>query len=44
MGRLGLIFFVYWKQDDRYTQMKRMIRALVSGTLLEIFFAVPVHL
>ncbi len=38
------VFFVYWEQGDRYTQMGRMIRVLVSGSLLEIFVAIPVHI
>ena len=37
------IFFVYWRQGDRYTQLGRMIRALVAGSLLEALVAVPVH-
>ena len=38
------IFFVYWRQGDRYTQLGRMIRALVAGSLLEAFVAVPIHI
>jgi len=38
-----LIFAVYWRQGDRYTQLGRMIRALVAGSFLEAFVAVPVH-
>ena len=38
------LFFVYWKQGDRYTQMGKMVRGLVVGSLLEMFVAVPVHL
>ncbi len=37
------IFFVYWRQGDRYTQMGKMIRGLVAGSVLEIVVAVPVH-
>ena len=38
-----LIFVAYWRQGDRYTQLGRMIRALVAGSFLEAFVAVPVH-
>ena len=37
------IFFVYWKQGDRYTQLGKMIRGLVAGSVLETVIAVPVH-
>ena len=37
------IFFAYWRQGDRYTQLGKMIRALVAGSLLEVLVAVPVH-
>ena len=30
------IFFIYWKQGDRYTQSGKMIRGLVAGSILEI--------
>ena len=38
------IFFIYWKQGDRYTQSGKMIRGLVAGSILEIIVAVPVHI
>ena len=38
-----IVFFRYWKQGDRYTQMGKMIRGLVAGSLMEILVAVPVH-
>ena len=37
------VFFVYWRWGDRYTQLGKIIRGLVAGSLLEIFVAVPVH-
>ncbi len=37
------IFFVYWREGDRYTRMGKMIRALIAGSILEVFIAVPVH-
>ena len=37
------VFFVYWRQGDRYTAMGKVIRGLVAGSFLEIFVAVPVH-
>jgi hypothetical protein len=39
----AIIFFVYWRQGDRYTQMGKMIRGLIVGSVLEVFIAVPVH-
>jgi hypothetical protein len=42
-GVWAWIFFVYWRQGDRYTQMGKMIRGLVAGSVLEILVAVPVH-
>ncbi len=43
-GVWAWIFFVYWRQGDRYTQLGRMIRALVTGSFLEGLVAVPVHI
>lgn len=40
----ALIFFIYWKQGDRYTQMSKIIRGLVVGSFLEIAVAIPVHI
>lgn len=38
------VFFVYWRQGDRYTQLGRMIRGLVAGSILEALIAIPVHI
>jgi hypothetical protein len=43
-GIWAWIFFVYWKQGDRYTQLGKMIRGLIAGSILEIMVAVPVHI
>ena len=43
-GIWSWIFFVYWRQGDRYTQSGRMIRGLVAGSILEAIIAVPVHI
>ncbi|NBC10458.1 MAG: hypothetical protein GVY24_01820 [Planctomycetes bacterium] len=37
------IFWVYWRQGDRYTQMGRMIRGLVAGSILELLVAAPIQ-
>jgi len=37
------VFWVYWRQGDRYTQLGKILRALVAGSLLEGVVAVPVH-
>ncbi|UCC32218.1 MAG: hypothetical protein JSU86_08030, partial [Phycisphaerales bacterium] len=42
-GVWAWIFFLYWRQGDRYTQLGRMIRGLVAGSLVEALVAVPVH-
>ncbi len=38
------IFFVYWRQGDRYTQLGKIVRALLAGSLLEALVAIPVHI
>lgn len=38
------IFWRYWKQGDRYTQLGKMIRGLIAGSMLEVMIAVPVHI
>lgn len=43
-GIWAWIFFIYWKQGDRYTQSGKMIRGLVAGSILEIMIAVPVQI
>jgi len=43
-GIWAWIFYVYWRQGDRYTQLGKMIRGLVCGSLLEMFVAIPVHI
>ncbi len=42
-GFWAWIFFIYWRQGDRYTQFGKMIRGLIVGSVLEVFIAVPVH-
>lgn len=39
----ALVFFVYWRQGDRYTQLGRMIRGLIAGSILETFIATAVY-
>jgi hypothetical protein len=38
------VFFVYWKQGDRYTQLGKIIRGLIAASILETLIAVPVHI
>lgn len=38
------IFYVYWRQGDRYTQFGKMIRGLVAGSVIEAVVAIPVHI
>jgi hypothetical protein len=42
-GVWAWVFFIYWRQGDRYTQLGKMIRGLIVGSVLEVFIAVPVH-
>ena len=42
-GAWAWIFFAYWRQGDRYTQMGKMVRGLVTGSILEVLVSVPVH-
>jgi len=39
----SIVFCVYWRQGDHYTQMGKMLRGLIAGSILEIMIAVPVH-
>lgn len=41
-GVWAWIFFVYWRQGDRYTQLGKVLRGLIAGSLVEAFVAVPV--
>lgn len=38
------IFYVYWRQGDRYTQYGKMIRGLLAGSVIEAMVAIPVHI
>jgi len=40
----ALIFFLYWRQGDRYSQSGKMIRGLLAGSILEAIIAVPAHI
>ena len=42
-GVWSVIFFLYWRQGDRYTQMGKVIRGLVAGSFLELFVATAVY-
>lgn len=39
----ALLFHRYWRDGDRYTQLGRMVRALVAGSMLEAIIATPVQ-
>ncbi|GEM_PF-971085 len=39
----AFLFWRYWKAGDRYTQMTKMIRGLLVGSVLEVFVATTVH-
>lgn len=40
----AMIFFMYWRKGDRYTQFSRMLRGLIAGSFVELIVSVPVHL
>jgi hypothetical protein len=42
-GLWALVFFVYWRRGDRATQLGRMLRGLMGGSILELLIAAPVH-
>ena len=39
----AVVFYVYWRDGDHYTQLSKMVRALVAGSLLEAALAIPAH-
>ena len=39
----SVIFFIYWRQGDHYTQLGKMIRGLLGGSVLEMIAATAVY-
>ena len=39
----AVVFYVYWKEGERFTQLGDMIRDLVVGSFLELFIAIGVY-
>ncbi|MCE9592214.1 MAG: hypothetical protein K8S99_17045 [Planctomycetes bacterium] len=39
----AVLFFIYWRGGDRYTQLSRMVRRLLAGSILEMIIAAPVQ-
>ncbi len=37
------ILFRYWRDGDRYTQLSRIVRALIAGSVVEAIVAAPVQ-
>ncbi len=37
------VFHRYWKSLDRYTALRKVIRWLIAGTILELIIAAPAH-
>ena len=37
------VFYRYWQDADHYTRLSKMVRALLTGSLVEFLVAVPVH-
>jgi hypothetical protein len=42
-GLWAVVFFIYWRRGDRATQLSRMLRGLMGGSILELLIAAPVH-
>lgn len=38
-----VIFFLYWRNGNRGTQLGRMLRGLFAGSILDLLVAAPVH-
>lgn len=38
-----LLLFRYWRDGDRYTQLTRIVRALIAGSVVEAIVAAPVQ-
>jgi len=39
----AIVFAKYWRDGDRYTQLSRMIRGLLAGSVLNVIVATPVQ-
>lgn len=39
----AMIFYVYWRSGERYTQLSRMVKGLLAGSALEFLIAAPIH-
>ena len=38
----SVIFCIYWRQSDHYTWVGKVLRALIGGTILELFVSIPI--
>jgi hypothetical protein len=38
----SVIFCIYWRQSDHYTWVGKVLRALIAGTILELFVSIPI--
>ena len=39
----ALVFYIYWRQGERITQLGKMISGLIAGSFLELFVAIGVY-
>jgi len=39
----SVIFCIYWRQSDHYTWVGKVLRALIAGTILELFVSIPIY-
>ncbi|RLI98442.1 MAG: hypothetical protein DRP08_08145 [Candidatus Aenigmatarchaeota archaeon] len=39
----SVIMCIYWRQSDHYTWAGKVVRALIAGSILELFVSIPVY-
>lgn len=39
----SVIFCIYWRQSEHYTWVGKVLRALIGGSVLELFVSIPVY-
>jgi len=39
----SVVICIYWRQSDHYTWIGKVVRALIAGSILELFVSIPVY-
>ena len=39
----SVVFCIYWRQSDHYTWVGKVLRALIAGSVLELFVSIPIY-